>query len=426
MPYLNQINEIENTINILSQAPILWIDTEVADYQSQNPRLSLIQVSADPHDTTGEHTYILDVLDQEDLINTFIDHIMNNPRIEKIFHNASYDLQFLGKERALTVTCTLKMAQAIPYYILPVKNYKLKTLTEELCQINQVDKQEQGSNWGQRPLTHQQLNYAKLDIVYLTQVYHHLIKIINNIYIDPQQENLAELDEKYAEIVEEWRELDEKLTELKTRIKATMLSQTIEKYHHFKLATFPTKTVKTNLNNLADLVFRYGTEIHFPIRITKDLQKQLGKLLKDPSLSIEETTTWRLITQEKKSKLPEKILPDPQTENLEELSQEYDKVFFKWRFFDSEMEEIKRRIKEAMIAQATKETPHFKLSSSALLKTDFWGLAKLIHGLEISLDYPLQLTQEIQEQLGDLITDLNPEITENMQTQLRSSISGES
>jgi len=39
---------------------------------------------------------------------------MLNPAIEKVFHQASYDLKFLGKTKAKNVTCTLEMA--IPYY----------------------------------------------------------------------------------------------------------------------------------------------------------------------------------------------------------------------------------------------------------------------------------------------------------------------
>lgn len=55
------------------------------------PRLSLIQVLADPHDLTGESTDILDVLDRNDLVRYFVDQIMANSQIEKLFHNASYD-----------------------------------------------------------------------------------------------------------------------------------------------------------------------------------------------------------------------------------------------------------------------------------------------------------------------------------------------
>ncbi len=96
MPYLTESDAIRNAIDHFSHFPILWLDTEVADYDSKTPRLSLIQILADSTDLTGERVTILDVLDRPDLTNYFITKIMLVDRIEKVFHNASYDCKFLG------------------------------------------------------------------------------------------------------------------------------------------------------------------------------------------------------------------------------------------------------------------------------------------------------------------------------------------
>ncbi|HSF76658.1 MAG TPA: ribonuclease D, partial [Microcoleus sp.] len=125
MPYLTAANDITALIAKFSQAKILWVDTEIADYKS-NPRLSLIQVLADSTDSTGDATFLLDVLDKPELEKDFINQIMVNPNIEKVLHNASYDIRFLGNDDAQNVTCTLKMATKIPTYILPLPNRKLK------------------------------------------------------------------------------------------------------------------------------------------------------------------------------------------------------------------------------------------------------------------------------------------------------------
>ena len=45
---------------------------------------------------SGKNIHILDVLEQSDVIHHFINEIMINTQIEKIFHNASYDIKFLG------------------------------------------------------------------------------------------------------------------------------------------------------------------------------------------------------------------------------------------------------------------------------------------------------------------------------------------
>jgi S-DNA-T family DNA segregation ATPase FtsK/SpoIIIE len=179
MRYLTEVNQIQAQIAQLSTAQILWLDTEVADWWTRQPRLSLIQVSANPEDLTGESVYIFDVLDQPDLVTQFINQIMLNSNIEKVFHNASYDLGFLGRNQANYVTCTLKLARQIGKKALAVSNLKLKTLAAELCHFSDVDAEPQTSDWGQRALTPQQLTYAAMDVVYLAAVHRRLLDILN-------------------------------------------------------------------------------------------------------------------------------------------------------------------------------------------------------------------------------------------------------
>ena len=184
MHYLRDSTEIIDQITKFSSAKTLWIDTEVADWQTPKPRLSLIQVLAIPKDLTGEFAYILDVLDNPDLVTYFVSQIMVNPEIEKVFHNASFDVKYLGGyEQAQNVTCTFKMVRKLTKKNNPnpliVSNKKLKTLAVELCHFSNVDAEQQASDWGRRPLSEKQLHYAKMDTVYLAYVHHYLL-IWNN------------------------------------------------------------------------------------------------------------------------------------------------------------------------------------------------------------------------------------------------------
>ncbi|MFN9399345.1 MAG: DNA translocase FtsK [Dolichospermum sp.] len=179
MHYLTEASEIYNQISQLSLSKTLWIDTEIADCYTKKPKLALIQVLADYTDLTGESAYIFDVLDKPDLAVYFINQIMVNPQIEKVFHNAGFDLKYLGKELAQNVTCTLKIARKITKEVLQTTNLKLKTLAAELCQFSHVDAEEGTSDWGKRPLTQKQLNYAAMDTVYLAAVHYRLLEISN-------------------------------------------------------------------------------------------------------------------------------------------------------------------------------------------------------------------------------------------------------
>ncbi|MBA3923236.1 MAG: PD-(D/E)XK nuclease family protein, partial [Nostocaceae cyanobacterium] len=177
MQYLNKPAEIQNRISQLASAKILWLDTEIADWNTPRPRLSLIQVLASYTDLTEEHADILDVLDKPDLARDFISQIMVNLRIEKVFHNASFDLRYLGGNSTQNITCTLRMARKITRDRLQVSDLKLKTLATELCHFSNVDKEEQGSDWGKRPLTQKQLQYAAMDVIYLASVHRRLLEI---------------------------------------------------------------------------------------------------------------------------------------------------------------------------------------------------------------------------------------------------------
>ncbi|PPS40338.1 DNA translocase FtsK [Chroococcidiopsis sp. TS-821] len=177
LSYLTEEHEIRAFIDELTTKNILWLDTEVADYMTAHPRLSLIQVLSNSEDCTGNSTIILDVLDKPELISYFIDEIVTDAKIEKVFHNANYDLRFLGKESAKNISCTWTLAKKLVKKSLSVTDLKLKTLASELCHFVNIDREEQGSNWGRRPLTPKQLQYAKMDTVYLAHVHRRLIEI---------------------------------------------------------------------------------------------------------------------------------------------------------------------------------------------------------------------------------------------------------
>jgi S-DNA-T family DNA segregation ATPase FtsK/SpoIIIE len=177
MQYLKETAEIRELISKLASAKTLWLDTEIADWRTYYPKLSLIQVLADPTDSTGVSAYILDVLNKGDLAAYFINQIMINANIEKIFHNASFDVKYLGGKLANNITCTLQLARKITRQRLQVTDLKLKTLAAELCNFSNVDIEGQGSDWGKRPLSEKQLKYAAMDTVYLAAVHRCLLEI---------------------------------------------------------------------------------------------------------------------------------------------------------------------------------------------------------------------------------------------------------
>jgi ribonuclease D len=299
MYYLREKLEIENEISEFAETDILWLDIEVADYNTKQPRLSIIQLLAYPHDVNGSRSCILDVLDRSDLIELFINKIMANEQIIKVFHNASHDLRFLGSKKAQNVICTLEMARSIPYYLLPVKSYSLKSLTEALTDFKKISKDEQTSDWGLRPLSQKQLGYAKMEPVYLAQVYLKLLELQEKTKPDPRIDDLDIIGQRYQQIEETWRLLDSEINHLKERGKKAMQAQNKRETITFKLSSSERTTFKIDFAELVELVKNKGIDLHFSVTLTKKIQEKISSYLDELVLDENTITVSRLISKNK-------------------------------------------------------------------------------------------------------------------------------
>ncbi|MBD2250455.1 ribonuclease D [Nostoc parmelioides] len=294
MPYLTDAREIRAIVAGYTQATTLWIDTEVADYKSRSPRLSLIQVLDDPNDMSGDRVYLLDVLDQPDLVADFVEKIMVNSNIEKVFHNANFDVKLLGNKQAKNITCTLEIAKKIPYHLLPVQNYQLQNLATLLCNFNNIDKQEQSSDWGRRPLSEEQIEYAYLDCIYLAQIHRRLLNLQIESNPDPTTVDITVVNSRFAQIEEQWKLLNSEYEHLQEQLKKAMQSQNISETSTYKLTSYQRKVVKVQFSELSNLVQNQGISLNFPVTLTEKLQKDLGENLEQLSVDIDENTYLRL------------------------------------------------------------------------------------------------------------------------------------
>jgi ribonuclease D len=264
--------DIRSAIAQCQQETCLWLDTEVADCFTKQPRLSLIQVA------TTSDVMVLDVLDRPALVAEFIAAVMVVGSIEKVFHNASFDLRFLGGATALNVTCTYKMAKKIPVSLLPVDNHQLKTLAEYFVAGIQVDKSEQVSDWSLRPLRPEQLYYAQMDAVYLAKVHQGLLALQEQSpAIEPAAENIAQLSRRYQELEQQIKPLTMERDQLKDRLQAAMAAQGLKETPEYRLQTQNRSTKKCSLVNLAQLAAEQGLDLQ--IALPKDLQQQLGEAI---------------------------------------------------------------------------------------------------------------------------------------------------
>ena len=143
----------------LSTQPRIAVDTESNSLHAYRERVCLIQFS------TSKKDYVVDPFVLQDL--RALAPIFVNPQIEKIFHAAEYDLLCLRRDFGFAFANlfdTMQAARTLGYAYVGLDN-----LLAEKFGVK-IDKRHQKADWGARPLTTPQIDYARFDTHYLFQL----------------------------------------------------------------------------------------------------------------------------------------------------------------------------------------------------------------------------------------------------------------
>ncbi len=154
--WVDDKKNLKSMVDDLSAQPRIAVDTESNSLHAYRERVCLIQFSTEVND------YLLDPLALEDLSLLFP--IFADPTIEKIFHAAEYDLICMSRDFGFDFANLFDTMQAAR--ILGYKFVGLDNMLAEKFSVK-VDKRHQKANWGARPLTPEQLDYASKDTQYL-------------------------------------------------------------------------------------------------------------------------------------------------------------------------------------------------------------------------------------------------------------------
>jgi ribonuclease D len=149
----NQLNQLAAELD--RQARIA-VDTESNSLHAYHERVCLIQFS------TRQTDYLVDPLAIDNL--GILGPIFANPRIEKVFHAAEYDLICLRRDYGFKFENLFDTMQA--GRILGRRLAGLDRLIEEKFNMK-VNKRFQKADWGARPLSRDLMLYARLDTHFL-------------------------------------------------------------------------------------------------------------------------------------------------------------------------------------------------------------------------------------------------------------------
>lgn len=144
----------------LCRETLIGIDTESNNMYVYHQRVCLIQIS------TRSSDYIVDPLAIDDAaaVRATLGPVFADPRIEKIFHAAEYDIACLKRDFDLTFANLFDTMIAARLCAMP--HLGLVSLLDTFFGVSS-DKRHQRDNWGLRPLAADALLYAQMDTHYL-------------------------------------------------------------------------------------------------------------------------------------------------------------------------------------------------------------------------------------------------------------------
>ena len=157
------------------------VDCEFMGLNVERDKLCLVQIS------TGKNDAHIIKLNRESYDAPNLKKILEDKKINKIFHYARADLLFIKKYlnvEVANINCTKIMSKIARSYS---DKHGLKDLIKEFTG-NDISKNLQSSDFG-GDLTEKQLNYCAKDVIYLHQIYKSLSKILirekrNDLYKD--------------------------------------------------------------------------------------------------------------------------------------------------------------------------------------------------------------------------------------------------
>lgn len=158
-PLICDLAEFAALLARLSQAPVLAVDTEAASFHRHRDRVYLLQL------TTPQETCLVDPLEVPGLPG--FGELLADEGVEKIFHDADYDLRLLGHEFGFKASAVFDTRIAAQFLNEP--GIGLAALLEKYFGVT-LDKRFQRADWSQRPLTAAMLEYAATDTRYLPEL----------------------------------------------------------------------------------------------------------------------------------------------------------------------------------------------------------------------------------------------------------------
>lgn len=156
---IETLEDLEYLAKWLSGVKRIGLDIEADSFYTYHPKICLLQLSTDDYD------FIIDPLSVKDM--SPLGPILRDPAVEKVFHACEYDLQCLKRDYGFEVHHLFDTM--VSARLLGMKQLGLAALILKYFDVSLL-KKFQRADWGKRPLSPGQIDYARMDTHYLLRL----------------------------------------------------------------------------------------------------------------------------------------------------------------------------------------------------------------------------------------------------------------
>ena len=164
---IDTTEKLEELIAKASRAPAVALDTEFVWERTFYPNLGLVQLAIE------RECYLIDPLMVEDL--SSLGGLIANPAVVKVLHDAQQDLAHLKLATGASPLNVFDTRVGHGFCggssILSLAGMLMETVKVEL------PKTESRTNWVKRPLTPEQIEYARDDVMYLCEIMNRMLEV---------------------------------------------------------------------------------------------------------------------------------------------------------------------------------------------------------------------------------------------------------
>ena len=157
--YIDTTPAADRFLSAVEQSTTVAVDTEGASFHRFVDRIYLLQMS------TRDSTAVLDPLAIGKP--AALGRILESDAIEKVFHDADYDLRLLHQDYGWNTRRLFDTRVAAQ--LLGIRAFGLAALLERSFGLK-LDKKHQRADWSMRPLPRDMLDYASQDTMYLLEL----------------------------------------------------------------------------------------------------------------------------------------------------------------------------------------------------------------------------------------------------------------